>query len=133
MTRKTVFIPRYGWRVEFFTDFTCESTDTVLDALEQIGCDKHHLLDAEYSMMNCEKDTGLTYSSLDYRSSVAVVYKATSFKEFVNTLSHEVSHICAHITKAFVIKLTEEEFCYMLGDLMADVSDLIFDEAHRHH
>lgn len=103
----------------------------VLDALEQIGCDKHHLLDAEYSMMNCEKDTGLTYSSPEYRSSVAVVYKATSFKEFVNTLSHEVAHICAHITKAFVIKLTEEEFCYMLGDLMADVSDLIFDEAHR--
>ena len=45
MTRKTVFIPRYGWRVEFFTDFTCDSTDTVLDALEQIGCDRHHLLD----------------------------------------------------------------------------------------
>lgn len=129
MTRKTVFIPRYGWRVDFFTDFTCESADTVLDALEQIGCDKHHLLDAEYSMMNCEKDTGLTYSSLDYRSSVAVVYKATSFKEFVNTLSHEVAHICAHITRSFPIKLTEEEFCYMLGDLMADVSDLIFDEA----
>jgi predicted SprT family Zn-dependent metalloprotease len=82
-------------------------------------------------MMNCAKDTGLTYSSPEYRSSVAVVYKATSFKEFVNTLSHEVAHICAHITKAFVIKLTEEEFCYMLGDLMADVSDLIFDEAHR--
>ena len=65
MTRKTVFIPRYGWRVEFFTDFTCDSTDTVLDALEQIGCDRHHLLDAEYSMMNCAKDTGLTYSSLN--------------------------------------------------------------------
>ena len=60
---------------------------------------------------------------------MAVVYKATSFKEFVNTLSHEVAHICAHITRSFVIKLTEEEFCYMLGDLMAEVSELIFDEA----
>jgi len=129
MTKETVFIPRYGWRVDVFVDFDCEKTDLVLDALEQIGCDKHHLLDAEYSMMNCAKDTGLTYSSPEYRSSVAVVYKTTSFKEFINTLSHEVAHICSHITKAFVIKLTEEEFCYMLGDLMAEMSDSVLEVA----
>lgn len=131
MNRNTIFMPKYGWRVELFTDFECDDTDMILQALENIDCDKESLRKAEYNMWQCENNTGLTYTSPPYRTSVAVVYKTTSFKEFVNTLSHEVAHICAHITKAFVIKLTEEEFCYMLGDLMADVSDLIFDEAHR--
>lgn len=126
-------MPRYGWRVELFTNFDCDDTDIILQALKNIDCDKESLKKAEYNMWQCEKNTGLTYTSPPYRTSVAVVYKTNSFKEFLNTLSHEVAHICAHITKAFVVKLTEEEFCYMLGDLMADVSDLIFDEAHRHH
>ena len=131
MTRKTVFIPRSGWRGELFTDFDCDDTDMILQVLKNIDCDKESLRKAEYNMWQCEKNTGLTYTSPAYRTSVAVVYKTNSFKEFLNTLSHEVAHICAHITRSSPIKLTEEEFCYMLGDLMADVSDLIFDEAHR--
>ena len=122
-------MPRYGWRVELFTDFDCDDTDIILQALKNIDCDKESLKKAEYNMWQCEKNTGLTYTSPPYRTSVAVVYKTTSFKEFLNTLSHEVSHICAHVTRSFPIKLTEEEFCYMLGDLMADVSDLVFDAA----
>lgn len=131
MNSSTIFIPRYGWRVELFTDFDCDDTDMILQALKNIDCDKESLRKAEYNMWQCEKNTGLTYTSPRYRTSVAVVYKTTSFKEFLNTLSHEVAHICAHITRSFPIRLTEEEFCYMLGDLMADLSDIIFDEAHR--
>lgn len=68
---------------------------------------------------------GLTYSSPDYRTSVAVVYRTDNFKEFINTLSHECAHICAHVTKSFLIKLNEEEFCEMVGDLMAETSEEI--------
>lgn len=127
--KTTAFLPRYGWRVELFTDFTCDKTDDVIDALEQIGCDEYYLFKAKSFLLNCEKNTGLTFSSKDYRSSVAVVYKADSFKEFINTLSHECSHICAHITKSFLIKLDEEEFCEMVGDLMAEMSDAVLKEA----
>lgn len=124
-------MPRYGWRVELFTDFDCDDTDIILQALKNIDCDKDSLRKAEYNMWQCEKNTGLTYTSPAYRTSVAVVYKTTSFNEFLNTLSHEVAHICAHITRSFPIKLTEEEFCYMLGDLMADVSCIILDESKK--
>lgn len=122
-------MPRYGWRVELFTDFDCGDTELVLQALDNIDCDEDSRRKAEYNMWMCDSNTGLTYTSPAYRTSVAVVYKATSFKEFVNTLSHEVAHICAHITRVFPIKLTEEEFCYMLGDLMAEMSGVIFSEA----
>lgn len=127
--KTTAFLPRYGWRVEIFTEFECEKTNIVLDALEQIGCDEYHLWKARDSMMKCDKNTGLTYSNADYRTSVAVVYKTSSFREFINTLSHECAHICAHITRSFLIKLNEEEFCEMVGDLMAEMSDVILQEA----
>jgi predicted SprT family Zn-dependent metalloprotease len=118
-------MPRYGWRVELFTDFDCDDTDIILQALKNIDCDKDSLKKAEYNMWQCEKNTGLTYTSPPYRTSVAVVYKTTSFKEFINTLSHEVAHICAHVTKSFLIKLDEEEFCEMVGDLTAQTSEAI--------
>lgn len=129
MTKEIIFIPRYGWRVELFTDFDCKDADIVLQSLDNIDCEPESLRMAEYNMWQCDKNTGLTYSSPEYRTSVAVVYKTTSFKEFVNTLSHEIAHICAHITRSFPIKLTEEEFCYMLGDLMAETSDCILTAA----
>lgn len=125
MIRQTAFLPRYGWRVEFFIDFTCERTEDVLDAIEQIGGGDYHLMRAASNLKSCEKNSGLTYSSPDYRSSVAVVYRTDSFKEFVNTLSHECAHICAHVTKSFLIKLDEEEFCEMVGDLTAQTSEAI--------
>lgn len=129
MTKSVFFMPRYGWRVELFTDFECDDTDVVLQALDNIDCELESRRKAEYNMWQCDKNTGLTYTSPNYKTSVAVVYKTTSFKEFINTLSHEVAHICAHIIKAFPIKLTEEEFCYMLGDLMAEMSDSILEVA----
>lgn len=125
MIKVNAFLPRYGWRVDFFIDFTCEHTEKVLDAIEQIDGDEHSLWQAAANMRSCEKNSGLTYSSPDYRSSVAVVYRTDNFREFVNTLSHECAHICAHVTRSFLIKLNEEEFCEMVGDLMADTSEAI--------
>ena len=125
MIRQTAFLPRYGWRIEFFIDFTCEHAEKVLDAIEQIGGDDYYLFKAASNLNSCEKNSGLTYSSPDYRTSVAVVYRTDNFKEFINTLSHECAHICAHVTKSFLIKLNEEEFCEMVGDLMAQTSDAI--------
>lgn len=125
MNKEIIFLPKYGWRVELFTDFVCEDANIVLDALESVDCEEEYLRKAMYNMWQCERNTGLTYTSVPYRTSVAVVYKTTSRKEFVNTLSHEVAHICAHITRAFLIKLTEEEFCEMVGDLMAQTTDVL--------
>lgn len=127
MTKEILFLPRYGWRVELFADFECEDTDAVLCALEDIDCSEENMRTAMFHLWQCEKNTGLTYTSIPYRTSVAVIYKTTSRKEFVNTLSHEVAHICAHITKSFIIRLTEEEFCEMVGDLMAETTGILLE------
>ena len=127
MNKNTLYLPRYGWRIELFTDFECEDSDVVLQSLENIDCSDELLRTAMVHLWQCEKNTGLTYTSIPYRTSVAVVYKTTSRKEFVNTLSHECAHICAHITKSFLIKLTEEEFCEMVGDLMAQTTSILFE------
>lgn len=127
MNKDTLYLPRYGWRIELFTDFDCEDTEIVLQALENIDCSEELLQTAMFHLWECEKNTGLTYTNVNYRQSVAVVYKTTSRREFVNTLSHEIAHICAHVTKAFLIKLTEEEFCEMVGDLMAETTNILLE------
>lgn len=125
MIRKDIYLPRYGWHVILFADFSCEDTDIVLRELENIDCEDLYLRKAMVNMYQCEKNTGLTYTAAPYRTSVAVVYQTSSKKEFVNTISHEIAHICAHITRSFPIKITEEEFCEMIGDCTAEATDVI--------
>ena len=125
MVKDTVYLPRYGWKVEFFLDFDCDHIGEVMRALQDVDCEFETLERAYMSMRRCNEDTGLTYSTKDYRTSVAVAYTASSASEMLNTVAHECAHICAHITQSFIIKLTEEEFCEMVGDLVGGLSDSI--------
>jgi len=120
MLTQTIYVPQYGWKILLYADFTCKDTDIVVRALENIDCHGAVLERAKWSMGGCMPNTGLTYSSSDYRTSVVVVYQTTSGKEFLNTLTHECTHVCAHIARSFLIKIKEEEFCELVAQVTSD-------------
>lgn len=105
--------------------FTCDNVNLVLNSLESIGCDGEHLRLAYKNMMSCEKDTGLTFSSKKERASVVVIYAGSTASEYLNTTMHEIAHLCAHISKSQKIRMSEEEFCKMFGDIAGLLSDTI--------
>ena len=96
-----------------------------------MGCDNDFLSRAEENMDSCHYNTGLAFSNPDIRESLVVVYRATSFGQFVNTLSHEIAHVCGHIAKVMDIYPFGEEFCVLVGNLMQNNSNLIKNYNHE--
>jgi len=130
MTDK-VFIPEYSWSVKVIYDFTCDMISVLKAELSEMGCSAEYMDKMSDNMGSCRKNTGFTYSSLKSRASLVVIYDTSDFGEFVNTLVHECCHVCVHIKKMFGIDMTEEEFCYMIGDLSERLSGIIMDKARR--
>lgn len=127
MKRTEIFLPRFGWRVDVFIDFDCDKTETILGMMKSLGCGQKTLQEARESLEDCEENSGMTFSSRKYRNSVLVLHRQGSFKEFINTLAHEISHVCAHIAIGGGERLDEEDFCYAAGDLMGSMSEIILD------
>lgn len=125
MTKDVIYILDYDWKTEVFSMFTCDNVNLVLDSLESIGCDGDHLRLAYKNMMACAKDTGLTFSSKKERESVVVIYVGSTAAEYLNTTTHEIAHVCAHIAKSQRIRMKEEEFCKLFGDMFSMLSDTI--------
>ena len=118
-------MPQYGWEIDFFADFTCDRIHEVLEVLEETGCSGEFLESAFDNMSQCTLNTGLTYSGSDRSRSVVVVYRTSSDRQFVNTLSHEVAHVCTHIAKTFDIDPYGEETCELYGYVMQSLCCLL--------
>lgn len=125
--RKTVtYIDNYRWKLTVYSCFGCEYTDSILRELRDIGCGEDFLERARDNMGACIYNTGLAFTNSDTHESLVVVYRTTTFGQLVNTLSHEISHVCGHISQVMGIDPYGEEFCSLIGDLMEKQSDLLW-------
>lgn len=60
---------------------------------------------------------GITYSNHILKTTILVISKSTSVKEFIDTFVHEVSHIQRHIIKTYHLDSDSEQVCYMIGTI----------------
>jgi len=126
--RETVtHINRYGWKLTVYSHFTCEYTFSVIRHLAEMGCGEDLLKAAMENMDACDYNTGLAYSKAGIRESVVVIYRTSSFGQLVDTLSHEMVHVCGHISKVEGIDPHSEEFCELCGYLMRMNSVILTD------
>lgn len=118
-------IARYGWTVDVFLAVQPRHALTVEKALTDIGCDDGYLRQAKALLQAEELDRGLTYSNIAERRSVMVVGESSSASEFVNSLTHELHHLVAHICEGVGIDMASEEACYLAGAISALVYDAV--------
>lgn len=131
MNRQQTYLPDYDWRVTVITDFTCRDTAKVAEALANTGCLGDCMLRARDNMEACETETGLTFSNAAMRESVSVVYRASYFGGFINTLTHEMDHVAKHIALACGVDVFSEEASDIAGSLMEAQKVLITQEIQR--
>lgn len=112
-------IARYGWTVDVFLAVQPRHALDVEKALTDIGCDDGYLQQARALLQAGELDRGLTYSNIAERRSVVVVGQSSSASEFVNSLTHELHHLVAHVCEGAGVDNASEEACYLAGGLSA--------------
>lgn len=125
--KQTFSIPECGWEVTVYYAVGKTGAKEVAEKLESIGCGGSVLTSARGNLERAALDTGLTYSNYGSRSSVMVIHKASNVGEFVNTISHEKTHLLMHICDAMDINPYSEDAARLSGD----VSQILLEKALR--
>lgn len=114
-------IHQHDWLVKAYINSDDSDADLILGDLLSVGADMDTMRDAFRNLREWKVNTGLTYTSRWHRTTIMVVSKTTSAKEFFNTLVHEISHAKTHICEYLGIDLTSEEASYFSGGLARDL------------
>lgn len=120
-------IEQHDWIVKAYIDTTAEDSDEILAELRSIGADVDVMRKAYRNIRGGELNTGLTYASPWNRETVIVVSKATSAKEYFNSIVHEIAHAGVYTCLALKIDIKSEEAAYFQGGLARDLFPCVKD------
>lgn len=112
-----LMIGRAAWDVRFFFDVHARDAGSVVASLIAAGCPARLLRRIRANLLRDALDTGFTYSNDGHRRSVVVVGRASSQGEFLNSLEHELRHLCDDIAAASGWEMRGEDVAYLAGDL----------------
>lgn len=107
----------YWWEVIVCYDSVQTDAPYILDILSDLRCGEADMRRAHRSLSRGEADTGLTYSDMEGRRSVMVIGRTSSLAQFLDTFSHELTHLCQHICRCYGINPWSEEIAYLAGEL----------------
>ena len=125
MIIRDIYIEKYRWHVHCYFAVDKYYTEEILDVLETLGCS-----DAVYNrvadkMERNEKNAGFTYSNKLKHETLMVIGRASSTAEYVNSISHELRHLCDDIASVVGIHDSGEEVAYLTGDIASQIADVI--------
>ena len=95
MIRAKIYIEKYDWEVFCYISVTHYATNEILANLRRIGCKEDIYLSAKEKLNRGEINGGLTYTSYRTKQTVMVTSIADSAAEQLNTITHEIAHVCA--------------------------------------
>ena len=121
MKTHVFYIEQHDWLVKAYIDTTSEDADVILDELRSIGADMDVMRKAYKNLRSGEMNTGLTYASPWNRVTIVVVSRATSAKEYFNSIVHEIAHAGVYTCDALGIDLKSEQAAYFQGGLARDL------------
>ena len=121
MIRNEVYIERYDWHIRVYYAVTCYYVDEIMNALSDIDCPIDFMNSAYRNMSSCTLDNGITYSNSDCRESVVVIGRASSPREYLNSICHELRHLQDHIALCLNMDIGGEEIAYLSGDIAGEL------------
>jgi hypothetical protein len=125
MICRDIYIEQYDWEVHCYFAVNKYYTERILSVLSALGCSDSIFYQVEKKLARNEKNAGFTYSNPDKQESLLVVGLATSNEEYVNSISHELRHLCDDIASVYDIPSKGEEVAYLTGDIAGKLADII--------
>ena len=117
MITKRLSIDKYGWEVNCYLAVDAYYAEEILADLEYLGCGEDIYAKAKRNLYRGEMDSGFTYSNKRIGKSVLVVGKTSSREEEINSIAHELRHLCDDIASAYGLSLSGEDVAYLTGDV----------------
>lgn len=118
MIAQRFYLDKYKWSVVILYNVGQNDVEFVQDNLSKICDDKQKIKDSTRYIKRGDLNTGFIYSNLDIKISLIVIGKATSNKEFLNTIVHEANHLQSHIATVYNLDEKGEEVCYLIGEVV---------------
>ena len=117
MIKARVYLQEYDWTIYAHFAVTKDNSEEIFNKLLQYGSQYNEALDACAVIEEDRPNYGITYSNHILKTTILVISKSTSAKEFIDTFVHEVSHIQRHIIKTYHLDSDSEQVCYMIGTI----------------
>lgn len=138
MIRQEITLEKYdNWKIYAYYAVSTYYIDEIMEHLWHIGVDATNAKRAYHNLSSGDLDTGLCYSNYRNKETILVVAKTSSAAEFLNSLTHEASHACIHISGAMNVDNKSEEYAYMVGELCREmypkVQHLLCTHCRKHH
>lgn len=115
MIRQDIRLEAEQWDITVFYAVTHYEMDEIMKTLIEAGCEGRNLELAYRNLTAGMMDTGLCFSGKG--KSVVVISVASSARQFMNSMAHELHHLSSHIAQAVGYDLLGEEVCYMTGEI----------------
>lgn len=116
MIRSVINIRGY-WSIVLFVNVDYDRFDIIEDALTDILA-PISIIDEIYDKISYKRNSGVTYSNSDFRTSVVCINKASTREELINTISHEADHVQDAICDYYDVPLDSEPAAYLIGYLV---------------
>ena len=124
MRKEKVYINSCDWDIIIYFDYDCICRKEVLDELGEFGISKKRFDRAKNELSKCLFNTGMTYSSFIDKSSIVVIGRASSSKEFAKTYIHEIGHCATHIIQYLGISPYGEDIRYIEQEIVENTWNL---------
>lgn len=125
MIIRDLYIEKYRWHVHCYFAVDKYYTEEILDKLESLGCSYTVYDRVAVKMEQNDLNTGFTYSNRIAHETLMVIGKASSNAEYINSISHELRHLCDDIASVTNMQTSGEEVAYLAGDIASEIADVI--------
>lgn len=125
MIIRDLYIEKYRWHVHCYFAVTKYYTEEILSVLDSLGCSSAVYDRVAEKMERNEKNAGFTYSNKIAHETLMVVGRATSNAEYINSITHELRHLCDDIASMVGISDNGEDVAYLTGDIASQMADVI--------
>ena len=113
------------WDIEFYFSFDTYDGGCILNALFWAEAPDSVISQVLENISAGRLDEGFCYSNSDLRRTVLGTGIASSGPEVLDSMVHEIIHICQHIAMEDGVDPYGEPFAYLGGDIAREVSDIV--------
>ena len=113
------------WTVLFLFSFDQYDMERIYDALVWANAPSSIISKVEQNVSAGRLNEGFTYSEPSLRRTVFATGEAESGPEMLDSVVHEIIHICQHIAIEDGIDPFGEPFAYLGGDISREISDIV--------
>lgn len=125
MTTQHLSIEGY-WNVTFVYDVWPSDLSEVARLMRRVSASQKMIDEAAENLSGW--NAGYTLTSMGWRESIVFIGRATSLREFLNTVIHEVDHVQAQVAEYYGVELGTEQAAYLQGYIGGRLLEFIVEQ-----